>query len=258
MQTTLEAKPQKEIIFEPTGRRIRIEFNGILIADSSRAMLLLETGHLPVYYLPLDDIRLDLMPQTDHASHCPYKGDAAYRSVAVGDQVAENAVWSYPEPLPGAPDLRNHAAFSWDKMDRWFEEDEEIFRHPRSPHKRVDAIHSSRHVQIVLDGVVVADTTKAVFVFETGLPTRYYLPPEDVTGVTLTATDTHTICPYKGTASYYTVALNGKTYPDLVWTYPEPIPEITKIAGLVSFYNEKVDQILVEGDVVPKVRTAWS
>ncbi|HWL18166.1 MAG TPA: DUF427 domain-containing protein [Bradyrhizobium sp.] len=258
MEAIAQQKPKKEIIFEPTGRRIRIEFNGTIIADSSRAMLLLETGHLPVYYLPLDDIRLDLMPKTEHTTHCPYKGDARYRSIAVGDRTAENAVWYYLEPLPGAPDLRHYAAFYWDKMDRWFEEDEEIFRHPRSPHKRVDAIRSSRRVQVVLDGTIVVDTTKAVFVFETGLPTRYYLPAEDVKAVTLIPTDTHTVCPYKGTASYYAVALNGRTYPDLVWYYPDPVPEITKIAGLVSFYNEKVDKILVDGDVVPKVRTAWS
>ena len=138
------AKPPKKIVFEPTGRRIRVEFGGTVVADSSRAMLMLETGHLPVYYLPIDDLRLDLMPATEHTSFCPYKGVARYRSVAVAGRTAENAVWTYPDPLPGAPALAGYAAFYWDRMDRWLEEDEEVFRHPRDPYKRVDALPSSR------------------------------------------------------------------------------------------------------------------
>ena len=253
-----DTKPKKVITFEPTARRIRVEFNGTVVADSSRAMLMRETGHMPTYYLPLADMRLDLMPETDHTTHCPYKGDAHYRSVTVDGRTAENALWYYPAPLSGTADLRGYGAFYWDRMDRWFEEDEEIFRHPRDPYKRVDAIQSSRRVQVVLDGATVADTTRAVFVFETGLPTRYYMPAADVTGATLTPTETKSVCPYKGTAAYYAVTVGGKTVPDLVWTYPEPIPEIAKIAGLVAFYNEKVDAILLDGVEVPKTRTPWS
>lgn len=251
-------KPPKTIRYEPTGRRIRIEFAGTVIADSSRARLMVESGHLPVYYLPLDDIRLDLMPQTDHTSFCPYKGTALYRSVVVGERAAENAVWYYPDPLPGAPDLAGYAAFYWDRMDRWLEEDEVVFRHPRDPLKRVDALPSSRHVQVILGGEMVADTRRAVFLFETGLPTRYYIPAADVRAGILRPSDTHTECPYKGRASYHSLSVNERDYDDLVWFYPEPIAACVGIKGLVSFYNEKVDAILVDGETVPKVRTKWS
>ena len=91
------------LYFEDSSRRVRVMFNGETIADSKRVKLLHETGHLPVYYFPKEDIRTDLLEESDHTTHCPFKGDASYFSVKVGDRVAENAVWSYPEPLEDAP-----------------------------------------------------------------------------------------------------------------------------------------------------------
>jgi len=131
------------IIFEPTPRRIRVEFNKVMIADSTRAMIEIETP-IPVYYLPLADIRPDLLAPSDHTSFDQRRGSARFWSIAVGDRRAENAVWNYPQPLPGAPALAPYAAFKWDHVDHWYEEDEEIFRHARNPYKRVDAIHSTR------------------------------------------------------------------------------------------------------------------
>jgi uncharacterized protein (DUF427 family) len=249
----------KPIRFEPTLRRIRVELAGNTVADTDQAMLMCEPGHLPVYYLPLADIRMDLFRRTNHSTTCPHKGVAAYWSAVIGGRVVENAMWSYPEPYEHAPPgIENYGALYWDKMDRWLEEDEEVFVHPRDPQKRVDAIQSSRRVEVVLDGTVVADSKHAVFLFETGLPTRYYIPRQDVRADILKQSEFHTRCPYKGIASYHDVTVNGRTWPNLVWYYPTPIAECPKITGLLSFFNEKVDVIRVEGKPQPKPVTKWS
>jgi uncharacterized protein (DUF427 family) len=250
------AHPNREgsahaVILEPSPRRVRVMFNGETIADSSAVQMLHEDGHLPMYYFPIDDVRMDLLQKTDHATHCPYKGDASYWTVRVGDREAENAVWGYEDPLPVQPGLKGLVAFYWGRMDQWFEEDEEIFVHPRDPYKRIDTIPSSRRVIVTLGGAVVADSTNAVFLFETGLPTRYYISREDVSGA-LTSSDTQTGCPYKGVANYFNVEGGGKTYDDIVWYYPDPIAEIPKIKDLLCFYNEKVDSITVDGQEIPK------
>lgn len=245
------------IIVEPSPRRVRVEFNGETVANSANMRLLHEDGHLPIYYFPIDDVRTDLLHKTDHSTHCPYKGDASYWTIKVGDREAENAVWGYEDPLPAQPELKGLVAFYWNRVDRWYEEDEEIFVHPRDPYKRIDTIKSSRRVQVTLGGETVADTTNAVFLFETGLPTRYYIPKSDVSAE-LISSDLETACPYKGTAKYFSVKAGGKTYDDVVWYYPDPIAEIPKIKDLLCFYNEKVDAISVDGKEIPKERTPWS
>ena len=123
-----------------------------------------------------------------------------------------------------------------------------MFVHPRDPYHRVDTIPSSRHVRVEVDEVTVAETTRPFLLFETGLPTRYYIAPEDVKMELLEATNTHTVCPYKGTASYWSVKTEASVRNDIVWSYPEPIAEIPKIKGLMSFYNEKVN-IYVDGEL---------
>jgi len=245
------------VILEPSPRRVRVTFSGETIADSSNMQLLHEDGHLPIYYFPIEDVRTDLLEKTDHSTHCPYKGDASYWTVRVGDREAENAVWGYEDPLPAQPGLKGLVAFYWGRMDQWFEEDEEIFVHPRDPYKRIDTIASSRQVTVTLGGRVVADTKNAVFLFETGLPTRYYIPRADIVA-TLSPSDTQTACPYKGVAHYFNVEVDGKTYEDIVWYYPDPIEEIPKIKDLLCFYNEKVDAIAVDGQEIPKQPSPWS
>src|SRR5579864_1404391 len=249
--------PMRDIIFERTPRRIRVEVNSVFVADSTHAMIKIETS-IPVYYLPLSDIRRDLLVPTDHTKFCPRKGRARFWSIKVDKHVAENAVWNYPEPLPDSPPIAPYAAFVWDRVNHWYEEDEEIFRHPRNPYKRVDAIRSSRRVQVILCGSVVADTNRAVFLFETGLPTRYYIPREDIRACTFEPSERQTRCPYKGVAAYHSVIIGKQRYPDLVWYYPDPIEECPKIAGLISFFNEKVDAILVDGEIMEKPSTPWS
>lgn len=245
------------LYFEDSPRRVRAVFGGETVADSRSVKLLHEKGHLPVYYFPVEDVRMDLLEETDHTTHCPHKGDASYWSVRAGEKVAENAVWGYPEPIEDAPPLAGYLAFYWNKMDHWYEEDEEVFVHPRDPYHRIDVLQSSRHVEVTVNGEVVAESWRPKILFETGLPPRYYLPPEDVREEALHPSEKTTQCPYKGVASYYSVEAGGERVEDLVWYYPDPIPEAPKIKGLLCFFNEKVD-LRVDGEGQEKPRTQWS
>jgi uncharacterized protein (DUF427 family) len=245
------------LYFEDSPRRVRVVFGGETVADSRRAKLLHEAGLLPVYYFPIEDVRMELLEESDHTTHCPFKGDASYWSVRVGDRVAENAVWGYPEPIDSAPPIAGYLAFYWRKMDHWYEEDEEVFVHPRDPYHRVDVLESSRRVRVTVNGEVVAETKQPTMLFETGLPPRYYIPREDVREDVLARSEKTTRCPYKGIASYYAVKAGGERIEDLVWYYPEPIPEAAKIKGLLAFFNEKVD-LEVDGVEQQKPRTQWS
>lgn len=254
-----DTAPQKQahtVTTEPCNKRIRVEFNGEIIADSTKAMYLFESRLTPVYYIPLDDVRDDVLVRTEHSTHCPYKGDAVYWDVVVGERRADNAVWAYPAPIDAVPELAGYAAFYWNKMDRWFEEDEEIFVHARDPRVRVDALPSSRKVEVSLDGEVLASTERAVFVFETGLPVRYYIPKEDVS-VALTPSDLTTACPYKGVASYWSVTTATGTHQNLVWAYQNPVREAEPVRDLLCFFNEKVD-VSVDGELQPRPETKWS
>jgi len=250
--------PDYRITFEPSPRRVRVKFGGETIADSTAARLLFETRHLPVYYFPRADVRTDLLRPTEHHTYCPYKGTASYWSIAAGGREAENAIWFYPEPFDEVAAIGDYVAFYWKLADSWWEEDDEIFVHPRDPYKRVDVIASSRPVKVVLGGEVVAETRRARFLFETRLPTRYYIPQEDVRMDLLTPTDKVTACPYKGTARYWSANIGGQEYPDIVWSYPDPIPECPKIKGYLCFFNEQVDAIFVDGIEVPRPVTPWS
>jgi uncharacterized protein (DUF427 family) len=253
-----QTNPDYKVFLERSPRRVRVKFNGEWIADSTAARLLYETRHLPVYYFPRADVRMDNLVPTDHHTFCPYKGKASYWTIRVGDKVSENAVWSYPDPYDEVPELEDFVAFYWDRVDGWYEEDEEIFVHPRDPYKRIDVTASSRHVEIVVGGQIVADTRRGRFLFETRLPTRYYIPPEDVRMNLLVPSDKVTACPYKGTARYHSVKIGQEVFPDIVWSYPEPIPECPKIKGYLCFFNELVDEIRVDGVAVPKPLTPWS
>jgi uncharacterized protein (DUF427 family) len=257
-ESGFKTNPDYKVLLEPSPRRVRVKFGGEWIADSTKAQLLFETRHLPVYYFPRADVRLDLMAPTEHHTFCPYKGQASYWTIKVGNRVAENAVWGYPDPYDEVPQLSDLVAFYWDRVDHWYEEDEEIFVHPRDPYKRVDAVPSSRPVRVILGGETVAETKRAMFLFETRLPTRYYIPQEDVRMDLLVPSDKATACPYKGKARYWSARIGDRMFPDIVWSYPEPIAECPKIKGLLSFFNEQVDAILVDGKEVPRPLTKWS
>jgi uncharacterized protein (DUF427 family) len=242
---------------EPNERRVRVFIAGQAIADSSGTIYLFETGHLPVYYFPRADVRFDLFEPSGRRTHCPYKGDASYYSVVVGDRRVENAVWGYPDPLASIPQIADYVAFYWDSADAWYEEDDEVFRHPRDPYHRVDVLQSSRHVQVRTGGVIAADSHRPRLLFETGLPVRYYLPRLDVRQDLLVPALTRTRCPYKGEAVYWSAHVAGDVVEDVAWSYPAPIPETPKIENLVAFFNEKVD-IVVDGVLKERPVTKWS
>jgi uncharacterized protein (DUF427 family) len=249
--------PGRTIYLERTPKRIRVEVGGEVIADSRRALMLHESGLQPVYYFPPEDVRTDVMTPTDRHTRCPKKGEASYYTIQAGGQTVENGAWYYPDPLPEAAFLTGLVAFYFDRMGRWREEDEEIVVHPRDPYHRVDVVRSDRHIRVLLDGEVLADTDRALALFESNLPPRWYIPPEDVQAE-LTASDTVTRCPYKGTASYYSVkpASDGDGT-DLIWYYKAPLAEVGRIAGLLCFFNEKVD-IELDGELQERPESPWS
>ena len=239
--------PGYRVEFEPCAKRVRTVFAGETLADSTRVRLLHETRHLPVYYFPRRDLRLDLLRASDHRTFCPFKGEASYWHAVVGGRRAENAVWSYETPFEEVAEIRDYMAFYWDRMDAWYEEDEEVHVHARDPYVRIDVLESHRPLEVVLGGETVARTTKARFLFETGLPVRYYIPRVDVRTDLLEPSGRRSACPYKGEAGYFSVRIGGRLHEDIVWTYPDPLPEVSKIKDLLCFYDEKVDAVLLEG-----------
>jgi uncharacterized protein (DUF427 family) len=250
--------PTVEFRWEPSPRHVRAVFNGETIADSRQVMLLIEPRHLPVFYFPFDDVRRDRMEPTDYHTTSRLMGDASYWSVRVGDRVAENAAWSYPSPPADGPAVAGYCAFYWNKMDAWYEEDEPAFAHARDPYKLVDTRQSSRHVRIVLGETTVAETRRPLVLFETGLPTRYYIPQEDVRMDLLEPSDRVTECAYKGRASHWNARIGDEVYQHIAWSYPQPTTLVAPIAGLICFYNERVDALYDDDALVPKPRTPWS
>lgn len=240
--------PAHRLLLHPFPRRIRAEFAGETVLDTRAGMLLHETGLLPQLYVPESDLRTELLKPTEHHTHCPFKGDASYWSLQVGDRVAENAVWSYPRPLASAPWLAGYAAVYWDRVDRWLDEDEPVEGHLTDPFHRVDVRATSRRVRVLAGSSVVAESTGALLLSETGLPNRYYLPAEDIRGELVGPTDTRTVCPYKGWASYWTLRVDGRELADAAWGYLEPKAEATRIAGYRSFLH---DGLTVEVDGQP-------
>jgi uncharacterized protein (DUF427 family) len=250
--------PGLRFVWEPSPRHVRAEYAGVTIADSKRVMLLLEAGHLPVFYFPWEDVRRELLTRTEHASTSDLKGVASYWTVRVGDRVAENAAWSYEAPPATSPAVAGYVAFYWNMLDAWYEEDERAFAHARDPYKLIDVRRSSRHVTVELGGVTVADTRRPLLLFETGLPVRYYIPQADVRMDLLEPSGTHTQCAYKGEASYWAVRAGEQTFRDIVWSYPGPLDLVAPIAGYVCFYQERVDAIVVDGEAVERPQTQWA
>jgi uncharacterized protein (DUF427 family) len=236
------------IYFEDFPRRMRAEFAGETIVDSRHAKLLHEHGLLPTLYFPAEEVRTDLFRPSEKHTKCPWKGQASYWSLDVAGIVAKDAVWEYKDPIPESPPVKGYFGIYWDKMDRWLEEDEETIGHVRDPYHRVDILGSSRHVKVSLDGVVLAETKRPKALYETSLPVRWYIPPEDVRLDLLQRSDKpQSICAYKGYADYLSVQVNGEVKKDLVWTYAEPRRDAERIRGHLCFYNEFVD-IEVDGE----------
>lgn len=230
---------------EMSPKRVRVIFGGETVADSTSARLVWENPHYPQYYFPREDVSPGVLVPTDVTTEREGLGTAEMYTVSAGGREALGAAWNYPESPVEA--IRGLIRFSWSAMDRWYEESEQVYDHPRSPYARIDVLESGRHVRVEVDGVTVADSHRPKLLFETGLPTRYYLHHDDVRFDLLEPSDSRTTCPYKGEAHYWNLRIGDTVHPDLVWSYPAPFAEVQKIAGLVCFYNEKVD-IHVDGE----------
>ena len=249
------ARLKDGVHIEVSPRRVRAYFANQLLADSQNVLLVYETKRPPVYWFPTAAVNMELLERKESSPDAA-SGTVRWRS-NTDSRTVDNLAWSYAEPKGDLAPLKDHIAFYWNAVDAWYEEDEEVFVHPRDPYSRVDTVHSSRHVRVEVDGQVIADTERPVLLFETGLPTRYYIPKLDVRMDLLHETDTVTHCPYKGDASYWSLQLGDKTYTDFVWSYPRPIPEIPKIENLLCFYNEKVD-LYVDGVLQPRPVSPFS
>ncbi|WP_219419027.1 DUF427 domain-containing protein [Pseudonocardia nigra] len=237
--------PAHRLFLDPFPRRVRAVFADRTVLDTDRGMLLHETGLLSQLYVPRDDVCTDLLEDSAHRTHCPFKGDAAYHSMRVGDRIAEHAVWSYPVPMPGAEWLGGYLAFFWDRMDAWFDEAEQVYGHLRDPYHRVDTRPSALRVRVVLDDRLLAETDRPVMLSETGLPNRLYLPADDVRSGALTANTTTSVCPYKGTADY----ADAGSVADVAWRYRDPLSDAAAVAGHWCFDDEKVQvQVRRSGD----------
>ncbi|QFZ71970.1 DUF427 domain-containing protein [Streptomyces fagopyri] len=244
------------LLWEPSERWVRGRTGDVTVVDSRHPVLVWEPGvPVPLYAFPREEVREDLLRPARNPPTGTHTGSRIFYDLEVGGEppenpeILENAAWTFP-----ADDLAGHIAFEWFRrvgrgLDHWYEEEEEIFVHPRDPHKRVDALPSGRHVRVEIGGTVVADTHHPVLLFETGLPTRYYIPREDVRLELFEPTDHSTGCPYKGTAAYWSWRGEADVPgipPNIVWSYPEPLPAVGAVKDLVAFYNEAVD-ITVDG-----------
>jgi uncharacterized protein (DUF427 family) len=253
--TAKTSKPRGQIRLETGAKRVRAYLGGEVVADTARPVLVWEVPYYPAYYFPLTDVRTELLDADGGVEHSPSRGDGHTFTLSAGNRVARGAALRYQNsPIE---ELRDLIRLDWDSMDAWFEEDEQVFTHPRDPYTRVDILPSSRHVRVEVDGVTVAESTSPRLLFETGLPVRYYLPVTHVRLDLLIPTDTVSHCPYKGRAEWWSVRLGENVHQDLAWSYPTPLPESQKIAGLISFYNEKVD-LYVDGVLQQRPTTKFS
>jgi uncharacterized protein (DUF427 family) len=240
---------------EPVPRRIRAVLAGETVVDTTEARYVWEWPAFPQYYIPLADVRSDALVDEDTSEETP-RGDAKLFGVRVGDvQRPKSAKVLGAAKVEGLDDT---VRFEWSAFDAWYEEDEQVFVHPRNPYTRVDTLRSTRTVRVESQGVVLAETSSPVLCFETGLPTRYYVNRTDVDFSKLVPSDTVTSCPYKGTTTgYWSAVVDGRSHPDVAWTYDFPTREVLPLAGLVAFYNEKVD-IFLDGAQLERPETGLS
>ena len=215
--------PEHVVYIEDARLRVRAVLAGETVAGGRRVKLLHEFGRLPVYYFPDEDVRLDLLDD---------------------DQVLRH------DSLPG------HVAPQWVAMDAWYEEDEEVFGHPRDPYHRIDVLGSARHVRVLAHGELLAESRRPLVLFETGLPARYYLDRAEVLA-DLVPHERRTRCAYKGVATHWSVRAAGALEEALAWCYDEPRAEVGRIAGRIAFYDERVD-VEVDGEPQERPLTQWS
>jgi uncharacterized protein (DUF427 family) len=255
--------------YEPTEKRIRATFGDRTVVDSTSALLVWEPKRVvPSYAVPVGDVDGEIVAAADSAAadlaavDAPMLGDRPVLDPSIpfvvhtadGEALAVRVDGRAAAAFrPSDPALHDHVILDFYGFDAWYEEDERNYAHPRDPFHRIDIVHSSRHVRVELDGATLADSRRPCLLFETGLPTRYYLPADDVRTDLLQPSDTRTACAYKGHASYYSAA--GAD--DVAWTYREPLREASEVTDYVAFFNERVD-LVVDGERLERPVTPWS
>jgi uncharacterized protein (DUF427 family) len=253
-----------ELRYEPTAKRIRAQLGSATVVDSTRALLVWEPRRIvPSYAVPEGDIGVALV-DVDPAAHpeAPPDRPVLDPSVPFAAHTAEGTPVDVAGARPGAgfrladPDLAGYLVLDFTAFDGWYEEDEPSVAHPRDPFHRIDVLASSRTVRVERDGTVLAESARPTLLFETSLPTRYYLPRDDVR-VELVPSSRQSYCAYKGQASYWSVSVDGLAVPDLAWSYEDPRHEAQQVRGLVAFFNEHVD-LVVDGERQDRPSTPWS
>ncbi len=236
----------RTVRLEPCPKRVRAFAGGELVVDSNRVVMMLEARHLPVYYFPKQDVRMDLLTPALSTRPAGAKGPATVWTVKTGSATVGDAFFSYEESPAGCPELSGLIGMYWARMDIIFEEEEEVFGHARDPYHRVEVLRTSRHIRLESRGVILAESSRALMLLETNLPPRYYIPKLDVKFKELKATSTTTMCPYKGRATQYWAIGDGDR--DVAWCYPATRMEVSMIANHVAFYQERVD-IYIDGEL---------
>jgi uncharacterized protein (DUF427 family) len=234
---------------EPTEWRLRCRLGDAEIVDTTRAVLVWEPRRVvPSYAVPVEDLRAELRPSGGVPPDDPggilhpgisfavHSTEGESFDVAVGDTVLARAAFRVPDE-----ELDEYVLLDFDAFDAWYEEDERLVAHPREPYHWVKVLPSSRHVRIERDGVVLAESTRPRFVFETSLPLRFYLPREDIVAE-LAPSGTRTSCAYKGHATYF----SAPGLADIAWSYPEPLKQVADLAGLVAFFDDLLE-VYVDG-----------
>jgi uncharacterized protein (DUF427 family) len=248
-------KQEAEVI--SSQKWVRVFLGHRAVADSRNTKLLRGLGQIPVYYFPVDDVRMEWLEAAGPDSRPAPQGEgpwlepptgARLYSVRVNGQVAQNAAWQPDEQLVPHPELAGHVAFAWQAMDTWYEEDEPIRAHPHDPYHLIDVRSSSRHVRVVIKGQTVAETRRPVLVFEAGLPARYYVPEVDVELARLELSDKTTECAYKGRAVHYSAKLDGESANNIAWSYPYPNYQYAPLQNLIAFYHERIPGFRVDGE----------
>jgi uncharacterized protein (DUF427 family) len=252
--TRTQTRAATGIRIEPTAKRVRTYLGGEPVADTTRSLLVWEIPYYPTYYFPAADVRTELLEADGGVAQSESLGVGTTFTVSAGSKQAPEAALRYDHSP--VEKLREMIRFDWRAMDAWFEEDEEVFTHARDPHTRVDILASSRDVRVEVDGVTVARSTSPRLLFETGLPVRYYLPKPHVCLDLLERSETVTHCPYKGQAQSWSVRIGEHLHENLAWSYPTPLPESEKIAGMIAFYNEKVD-LFIDGTRQARLTTKF-
>ncbi|RDL40341.1 Uncharacterized protein BP5553_00320 [Venustampulla echinocandica] len=236
LTTTLTTSGPHKI--EPTSRRVRALFDGVWIFDTTHSQYVWEHKYYPQFYIPLKDITTGVLRKGDAYD----SGGSAFKGIMRGRERENDRVVIFEKG-----ELEGLVRFEFTAMDAWFEEDQQIHGdHPKSPYTRIDILPSSRKIVVKIGGVEVASCSNPMFLFETGLRTRFYLPKSSVQWQYLSESKTSSKCPYKGIAKYYDVTIDGKVWKDVVWWYEFPTVESGAIQGLVCFYNEKVD-VYIDG-----------